>query len=168
MIGSLPLPERLFMFYKRADRRMIPHIAAVAAYWAGEERTLEKVLKHKYSSNLEEEGLGCVPTVSTDLCVRMCYAQKMRACPIATSVIRVMHVCMDVCRPESELMINVDVLLQEMNALHAQMSAEVVPESNWIPQHSNHLAPIALRDTVLLANAEVVHNPRARSHSRAT
>jgi len=54
----MPLAERLFMFYKRHERRMIPHIAAVAAYWAGEERTLEKVLKHKYNFNLEEEGLG--------------------------------------------------------------------------------------------------------------
>ena len=160
MIGSLPLQERLFMFYKRADRRMIPHIAAVAAYWIGEERTLEKVLKHKYKSNLEEEGLGCVLTVRTDVWAHIC--AKVRACPVTTPVICVMHVCMDVCRPESELMINVDVLLQEMNALHAQMSAEVVPESNWIPQHSNHLAPIALRDAVLLASAEVVF-ARART-----
>ncbi len=84
----------------------------------------------------------------------------MRAGPSATSYLRA---CMYVCRPSSELMINVDVLQDEMKALHAQMSPDVVPESSWIPQHSNHLAPIALRDAVLLANAEVVHNPRART-----
>lgn len=58
MIGSLPLNERLFMFYKRKDRRMIPHIPAIVAYWAEDERVLENVLKFKYTSNLEEEGLG--------------------------------------------------------------------------------------------------------------
>lgn len=71
---------------------------------------------------------------------------------------------MDVCRPLSELMINVDVLQDEMKALHTKMSPDVVPESSWIPQHSNHLAPIALRDAVLLANAEVV--PSTRTHRR--
>jgi hypothetical protein len=162
MIGSLPLAERLFMFYKRHERRMIPHIAAVAAYWAGEERTLEKVLKHKYKFNLEEEGLGQVPTI---LFRARLHAQcaDMRADPFATSDLRA---CMYVYRPSSELMINMDVLQDEMKALHAQMSPDVVPESSWIPQHSNHLAPIALRDAVLLANAEVVHNPRALTHSR--
>lgn len=58
VIGSLPLNERLFMFYKRTDRRMLAYLPEVVRFWADDERTLEKVLKHKYHTSLSEQGLG--------------------------------------------------------------------------------------------------------------
>ena len=115
MVGTLPLHERLFMFYKRLDRRMVARIPEIASYWRDDEKTLNNVLKYKYKSNLDEEGLGT----------------------------------------DCELLINVDVLKTEMEALNAKMSPNVIPEPTWIPQHSNNLAPIALRDAIILSNAEV-------------
>ena len=92
MIGTLPLNERLFMFYKRKDRLMIPHIPAIAAYWAEDERVLEKVLKFKYASNLEEEGLGYALAV----CVKALWKRIFCLCCWV-------HLHVQTCRSESTM-----------------------------------------------------------------
>ena len=65
--SSLPLQERLFLFYKDHCRAMMRQVPEIAHYWSRDETHLDSVLHHRYKENLTSTGLSARDSTLVDM-----------------------------------------------------------------------------------------------------